>query len=137
MDENERRVLLSTAFEPSGDGYLYYRNRWAGGVAVTAEERESFISSDAARAFQLGREFSKRAPVAPPRHASPWLIVDAIPYGFAAVLITASLAAAAEAQRDNPPLAPRPLWVIALFLAAAALTLLGRRLIRDRRAPSA
>src|SRR5690348_6681482 len=108
--DSERRELLSTAFEPTESGYLYYRNRWAGGVRVTPEEREMFISSDAGSAFQLGREFSKRAPVAPPRHVSPWLVADAIPYSFAAALITASIAAAAEAQRGNSPLAPWLLW---------------------------
>ena len=132
MDENERRTLLSTAFEPCDGGYLYYRNRWAGGVRVSAEERQEFISSNTAKAFQLGREFSKRSPVAPPRHPSPWLVADAIPYSFAAGLMATALAAAAEAGRANPPLPPTLLWVMAIFMAAIALTLAGRRFIRDK-----
>jgi hypothetical protein len=123
MDENERRTLLSTAFEPCDGGYLYYRNRWAGGVRVSTEEMEAFISSDAAKAFQLGRNFSKRPLVAPPRHPSPWLVADAIPYSFAAGLTTAALAATAEARRVNPPLPPTLLWVMAVFMAGFALTL--------------
>jgi len=99
---------------------------------VSAEEREEFISSEAPKAFRLGREFSKRPQVVPPRHPSPWLLVDAIPDGVAASLITAALAAAAEAGRANPPLRPTLLWVMAVFLAGIALTLAGRRFIRDR-----
>src|SRR5260221_2659722 len=106
MNDSERRQLLSTAFKRCDGGYLYYRNRWASGVRVSADEREQFISSDASRAFQLGREFSKRTPTTPPRHPGPCLVVDAIPYSFAAALVTVALAAAAEANRTNPRLPP-------------------------------
>lgn len=136
MNDGERRKLLSTAFEPCDDGYLYYRNRWAGGVRVSAAEREQFISSDAAGAMKLGREFSQRTPATPPRHASPWLVADAIPYSFAVGLVAAALAAAAEAQRARPPLPRSVLWAMALFMAALALTLAARRFIRGRERPS-
>lgn len=130
MDDDERRKLLGTAFEPCEGGYLYYRNRWASGVRVSAEEREQFISSDASGAFQLGREFSARAPVTPPRHFSPWLMVDAMPYSFAVGLVIAAIAAAAEADRAHPVLPSSVFWGMALLLAAAALTLMGRWFIR-------
>ena len=133
MDNVECRKLLSTAFEPCDGGYLYYRNRWAGGVRVSAEEREKFISSDTPQmAFQLGRELSKRAPVAPPRHPSPWLVADAIPYSFATGLIATSLAVAAEAERANPLLPASLLWGVAVFMAGCALTLAARRFIRGK-----
>jgi hypothetical protein len=131
MDDDERRKLLSTAFEPRDDGYLYYRNRWANGVRVSAEEREQFILSNASQVFQLGREFAKRAPATPPRHPSPWLIVDAMPYSFVAGLIAVAFAAAAEANRANPMLPSTLFWVIAILMAAAALTLVARRIIRQ------
>jgi hypothetical protein len=134
VDENDRRELLSTAFEPCDGGYLYYRNRWAGGVKVSADERERFISSGAAGAMQLGREFARRTPVTPPRHASPWLIVDAMPMSLAAGLIAVALAAAAEANRPNPLLPPSVFWCVAIFMAAAALTLAARRFFRGGRA---
>src|SRR5438552_17658145 len=104
MDEKERRKLLSTAFQPCDGGYLYYRNRWAGGVRVSAAEREQFISSDAFGAMKLGRELAQRTPVAPARHASPWLIADAMPFSVAGGLFALALAAAAEATRVNPVL---------------------------------
>lgn len=133
MDDNDSRKLLSRAFEPCDGGLLYYRNRWAGGVRVSAEEREQFISSNASQAFQLGRQFSKRTPVAPPRHASPWLVADAIPYSLAAGLITVAIAAAAEASRDNPLVPLSVSWSVAFCMAAAALTLALRRLIASKR----
>jgi hypothetical protein len=136
MNDDNSRKLLSTAFEPCQGGYLYYRNRWAGGVRVSAEEREQYISSDASKAFQLGRGFSRRTPEAPPRHVSPWLVADAIPYSLAAALIAAGLGAAAEAERAHPLLPTSLLWGMAVFMAGGALTLAARRVMRDRRRTS-
>ena len=62
MTDHENRRLLSTAFEPNGVGFLYYKNRWAGGVLVSAEERETYISAPGLESISLGREFSKRTP---------------------------------------------------------------------------
>jgi hypothetical protein len=64
-------------------------------------------------------------------HPSPWLVADAIPYSFAASLITAALAAAFEAGRANPMLPSSLLWTMAVFLAGIALALAGRRFMRD------
>lgn len=131
MDEDDRRKLLSTAFEPYQSGYLYYRNRWAGGVPVSPEEMEEFISSDALRAMQLGREYAKRTAVTPPRHTNPWLVADAIPMSVAAGLVTVAFAAAALAVRPDPPLPTEFLWAVAVFMGVLAVTLFTRRLVRE------
>src|SRR5260221_10234199 len=130
MNDDDQRRLLSTAFERSKDGYVFYRNGWASGVPVSAEEREKFVSSDAFRAMQLGREYSKRRAVAPPRHASPWLVADAMPISWVAGLATVSIAAAAEGSRASWLLPSAIFWAIAIFLAAASITLFARRLFR-------
>lgn len=132
MDDLDRRNILSTAFEPCEGGYLYYRNRWSSGVRVSAEEREQFISSNAAEAFLLGRQFAQRPPVTPPRHASLWLIVDALPMTLAGGLALASLAAAAEAIRPDAVLPASVFWGAAVFMAAGAIILVGRRVLRTR-----
>ena len=133
MDDLDRRRILSTAFEPCEGGYLYYRNRWSPGVRVSAGEREQFISSNAAEAFLLGRQFAQRPPVTPPRHTSAWLIVDALPMTLAGGFAIAALAAAAEAGRPNSVLPASVFWGIAVCMSAAALTLVGRRVLQRSR----
>lgn len=41
---SRKRAILSTAFVPSGTHWLYYKNAWAKGVLVSADERELFLS---------------------------------------------------------------------------------------------
>ena len=70
MKRGAQMAILETAFEPDGDGYLYYHNRWAPGIPVTVEEREAYISIPVA-GFAARREWSsrirQRAPTAPRR----------------------------------------------------------------------
>jgi hypothetical protein len=61
------RHLKSTAFEQTPSGFIYYANAWAKGIAVSAADREIYLSGahiDWLEAI-AGREASK------PRR--PWL----------------------------------------------------------------
>lgn len=58
------RHILATGFERDGDGWLYYRNGWSGGVPVSSEERELYL---AGRWLQWRRRVSGRKAVAPRR----------------------------------------------------------------------
>jgi len=67
----ERRRILEAAFEPWGDGFVYYKNRWAQGIPVSASERDQYLehwSPEAARTFR--RRVAGRAPVVPARGAT-------------------------------------------------------------------
>jgi|JI8StandDraft_2_1071088.scaffolds.fasta_scaffold310214_1 hypothetical protein len=128
MNDADRRRLLSVSFETYEDGYLYYRNRWSGGVRVSAEEREQFISSSPAGAFSLGRKFAKRPAIVPPRYYNPWSMVDAMPLTFAGGLATVAMAAAAEANQAVPLLSRTVLFSVAVFMAAMSVTIIGRRI---------
>jgi hypothetical protein len=44
LDRATEIAILSTAFEPHGDGFLFYRNRWSLGVPVSAEERDAYLA---------------------------------------------------------------------------------------------
>jgi hypothetical protein len=73
-DPSEQRRLLALCFEPDGDGFIFFRNRWASGIPVTAEEREAYLS---ASPFGFRRDFygaiKGRVPVRPPRKNDGWL----------------------------------------------------------------
>jgi hypothetical protein len=88
---DEQRRLLELSFEPHGDGYLYYRNRWARGVPVTAAEREEYLAPGvmgSRAAFYAA--IRGRAAVAPPRKFGPvyWQMLSRMPtaMGVAALL---------------------------------------------------
>ena len=131
MDDAERRRLFSVAFEPHGDSYLYYRNRWSGGVPVSASEREVFLSSNPLAAMRLSMIFARRAAVTPPRYASPWMVVDALPRSFALSVLFFAAVAAGEALNLHPFLPKFLLFGLAATCAVAGLFMLFRRRVRS------
>lgn len=64
------RHILSTGFDRDGEGWLYYRNAWSGGVPVSSGERELFL---AGRLLKFRRLVSGRAAVTRPRPYWPML----------------------------------------------------------------
>jgi hypothetical protein len=130
MSDDERRELLSLAFEPSADGYVYYRNRWSGGVPVTNHEREAFLSSDIGGMYRLSREFSKRRPITPPRHFNPWLIADALPKTLGPSLIGMAVVASGIAISTTGRVLSSAMWLCTGFLAICGIALLLRRQFR-------
>jgi hypothetical protein len=56
FDPQEIRRLREGAFEPLGEGYVYFKHRWAPGLPVTAEEREAYL---AAPGLSFGAPFSR------------------------------------------------------------------------------
>lgn len=68
LSSEEQRRLLETSFEPHGDGFLFYRNRWANGVPVSAAEKDEYLSIPvfgSRRAFY--HKIANRSPVKGPR----------------------------------------------------------------------
>lgn len=45
MTPDDQRALLELSFEPSGEDYVYYRNRWSQGVPVSVAEREAYLKT--------------------------------------------------------------------------------------------
>jgi hypothetical protein len=86
--EDQRRIL-ETAFEPDGDGFLFYRNRWSGGVPVTAAERDAYLRKSAfasRRAFYrkiAGRARGRRRDYG----SASTRMATAFPHGWAVGLI--------------------------------------------------
>ena len=107
MNREAERRLLETAFEPHGDGYLFYRNRWSSGIPVTAAEREQYLAIPALgsrKAFYL--QIEGRTPATGPRNASDvrgrmisaiplWSLIVAVALGIAILLSARSVESSA------------------------------------------
>lgn len=81
----EERHFLESSFEPSGDGFAFYRHHLARGVAVTAEEREAYLSAPLDGSRRRFHDSIRGRPATLPRR--PWLrsqraTLAAIPAGF-------------------------------------------------------
>jgi hypothetical protein len=113
MSDADRRNLMSLAFEPCGDGYAYYRNRWARGVPVSAAEREAFISGGVVDAMRMSASWSRRIAVAPRRHPSFWFLLDAMPlsFGLGCFVLAAGIAPWAAVARP---------WLLPLCFGSVA-----------------
>lgn len=57
------QALLATAFENVGGQWVYYHRAWSGGVPVSAEERELFLSN---RMWLFKRAVAGRSKSQPP-----------------------------------------------------------------------
>ena len=82
---SDERRMLEVDFEPEGDGYVFYRHRWAPGVSVTAAEREEYLQApleSSRSAFY--RKLAGREPVRPRRRfrTSYGLMLEAFPASF-------------------------------------------------------
>ena len=131
MDDSERYRLYSVAFEPFGDGFVYYRNRWSRGVPVSADERERFLSSNPFSAYRLGREWARqRTPVAPPRRGASGKIMDAMPTSSVLAFVTATAIFAGAALKGGSYPYRGFMLLMAVFFAAFTVTLLWRRVFR-------
>lgn len=132
FNREDRRRILETAFERDGDGFLFYRNRWSGGVPVTAAERDAYLRKSAfasRRAFYrkiAGRAAGMRRDYGP---ASTRMAI-AFPHGWALGLIAvgSSLLIRGLLADDD--------WRRWTALVAGILTvLLGLWLLIKRRSP--
>lgn len=137
LNAEDARRMLELSFEPLGDGYVFYRNRWSPGIPVSAPEREAYLSelapfSASQRAFLAS--IKGREPVAPPRGGrASWLIVDALPGPVPWVLLAFAGYAGSRAVRTALPWLQLGLAAAAvMFLAAALLILVRRSRVRSR-----
>ena len=99
---------------------------------MSAEEREAFINADAFGAMRLGKEYSKRTPIVPPRHASVWLVIDALPVSVIAALFVAGFTAWLFARQAQSAWIAALCWFAVLLLGSAGLAMAGRRLLNGR-----
>lgn len=71
LDLNAQRKMLELAFEPDGDGYVFFKNAWSSGVPVTADERESYLSAGLLSGRgEFYRTIASRQATPPPRPAN-------------------------------------------------------------------
>ena len=124
------RRIMETAFEPHGDGFVYYRSSWSKGVPVTPAERELFAADwTPQKSAEFHRLIAGRAPVTPARGLRPLgAVARALPVGVVSLVAGGALAAASLAW-DEAPGALRPaLWGLSAFLLlfAAGVFLLRR-----------
>jgi len=80
---DRQRAVLETAFEQDGDGYLYYRNAWSGGIPVSAAEREFYLNAPVLGGQRdFHRAIKGRTTTTPPRAygAASIRIASAMPW---------------------------------------------------------
>lgn len=65
------RHLLELSFEPTSDGFLYYRTRWSPGIPVSAAEREAYLQIPAFGSRHAWRKSLSGRPRFPPRAYGP------------------------------------------------------------------
>jgi hypothetical protein len=131
----QERSLLEVSFEPQDDGYLYYRNRWARGIPVTASERETYLSAGSFGARAPFHEAIRgRTATARPRKYGPvyWKLLSRMPLTTAGGALIFGLVVAAIGLGVGP-LAGRALLVIAgaAFIAFGAQIIFAR--VRPKR----
>jgi hypothetical protein len=117
----QQRRLLELSFEPQGDGYLYYQNRWARGVPVTVDERECYLAAGAlASRSVFYRAIRGRVATAPPRKYGPvyWQILSRMPLAMGGSALFAGLALASSGFSAAPLFGRVLLLTIGIALAA-------------------
>ena len=93
----QQRSILALCFEPNGDDYLYYRNRWSRGNPVTASEREAYLNIPAMGSRHAWRSSLGERETLPPRPAMPvrkkllaampiWMALMGLAFGIFGVL---------------------------------------------------
>jgi hypothetical protein len=81
----EERHFLDSSFEPSGDGYAFYRHHLARGVPVTAAEREAYLRPPLDGSRRDFYEAIRNRPASLPRRSwrrSQRATLAGIPAGF-------------------------------------------------------
>ncbi|WP_293648721.1 hypothetical protein [Sphingopyxis sp. RIFCSPHIGHO2_12_FULL_65_19] len=60
-------AILELAFEPYGEEFLFYRDRYSSGIAVSAQERDEFLNAGFWERRKWVSEVKRRFPAEPPR----------------------------------------------------------------------
>jgi hypothetical protein len=120
----EERHFLDSSFEPSGDGYAYYRHHLARGIPVTAEEREACLRPPLDGSRREFHEAIRGRPASLPRRSwrrSQQATLAAIPAGFGLGLVLVGASLVWRGPGFEPPLS----WLlIGAGIAGAAYGLL-------------
>ena len=122
--------MLVLSFEPNGDGYTYYHNRWSRGVPVTAEEREAYLDIPALGSRRAWRAAISGRRTLPPRPYGPTArkIRGALPLRMALSGIVFGIAALLGGLGDlwSDHMTPGTiLWSVLLVFAGAAMLAFG------------
>jgi hypothetical protein len=101
FSDEEGRALYEASFEPHGNGYVFYRNAWSRGIAVTAEEREASLQPPFWRSRMTLQRKIRGRPSAAPRRS--WLtaqrrMILALPASFGLAMLAGAVAAILHAQ---------------------------------------
>ena len=122
----EERAFLDTSFEPSGDGYAYYRHHFARGIPVTAEEREAYLRPPLDGSRSDFHAAIRDRPALLPRRSwrrSQRLTLAGIPAGFGFGLVLLGTALLWRSSGFEPPLRGLLAGAGALGLLYGALVL--------------
>ena len=106
-------VILELAFEPYGEDFLFFRNRYSPGIAVSAQERADFLSAGIWERRRWVSEIRRRPPVEPPRDGKEAVkrLRAAMPRRF--ILASLILAPLCVAIALGPGI---PMWQSAIWL---------------------
>lgn len=103
----EERDFLATSFEPSGDGYAFYRHHFARGIKVSAAERETYLRPPLDGSRRAFHDAIRGRPATLPRRSwwrSQRLTLAGIPSGFGFGLILLGAGMAWRGGGFEPPL---------------------------------
>lgn len=107
-------AILELAFEPYGEKFLFYRDRYSPGIAVTAQEREEFLNAGFWERRKWVSEIRRRSPTEPRRDGKDVVqrLRAAMPRRF--ILISLALAPLCVAVALGSDI---PVWQSAIWLA--------------------
>ena len=113
-------AILELAFEPYGEEFLFYRDRWSPGIAVSSRERDEFLNAGFWERRKWVSEVKCRSPAEPPRDGKQVVLRlrAAMPRRF--ILISAVFAplCVAVALGLDMPIWQSAIWlIVGLFFA--------------------
>jgi hypothetical protein len=71
LSADRKHATLALSFEPNGDGYLYYRDRWARGIPVTSAERDAYLHAPVLASRRAWHDSIDGRETLPPRPYGP------------------------------------------------------------------
>jgi hypothetical protein len=121
LDPQQDRAFFDSAFEPHGGEFLYFGNRWARGVVVTAAEREAYLALPLLSKFIWSRRIRRRPRLHKRRSArATERMLAALPKAYPAALLGLALLVVREGVLSDSWLGPWVSGVSAIFLVLSA-----------------
>ena len=113
-------AILELAFEPYGERFLFYRDRFSPGIAVTAQERDDFLSAGIWERRKWVSEIGRRSPAGPPRDGKEAVkrLRAAMPRRFILISVILAPLCVAIGLGSDIPMWQSAIWlIVGLFFA--------------------